>query len=217
MFIRKFLKDTDGAAMVEFTIIAMLALTFLLGAVDFFFAFSQWNSVVKAVERGARIAAVSTPVDNGLRNLTGLVSGVNQPGDPMPANYFSIICQGASTSGGSCTGTRAGTYNASAMNQIVYGRGSSLSCTDATSAYSVGMCDIYSRITPANVTVEYQQTGLGFVGRPGGPVPTVTVSIRNLSFEFFFLNSLLRFGPIQMPPISATVTGEDLFSSAPAS
>ena len=35
---------------------------FLLGAIDFLFAFYQWNAAAKAVQVGARIAAVSTPV-----------------------------------------------------------------------------------------------------------------------------------------------------------
>lgn len=209
MILRKLAKDTDGAAMVEFTIILTLFVIFLLGSVDFFLAYYQWNRVTKAVERGARIAVVSTPVDNGIRTVTDAISGL-QPGDPVPANYFVSTCEG-----GACTGTRAASYNANAMNLIVFGRDASQTCTDATSVYKIGMCDIYDKITPANVTVEYRYTGLGFVGRPGGAVPTVKVSVRNLTFDFVFLKHL--FGQIQMPSISATATGEDLFSSKPVS
>ena len=38
------------------------------------------------------------------------------------------------------------------MNAIVFGRGSA-SCSDATSFYYAGMCDIFPRIGPANVVV----------------------------------------------------------------
>jgi hypothetical protein len=46
------------------------------------------------------------------------------------------------------------------------------------------MCDIFSRITAANVKVVYTQTGLRFAGRIGGPVPTITVSLES-TFPIF--------------------------------
>ena len=100
------------------------------------------------------------------------------------------------------------------MNTIVFGRGS-LSCTDATSFYTAGMCDVFARITPANVVIVYAQTGLGFADRPGGPVPTITVSLQNLNFQFFFLGGLMGFSNIAVPGMTTTITGEDLSSSAP--
>jgi hypothetical protein len=101
------------------------------------------------------------------------------------------------------------------MNTIVFGRGSS-SCSDATTSYDAGMCDIFSRITPANVVVVYTQTGLGFAGRPGGPVPTVTLSLQHLPFQFFFLSSLMGFNNLQIPALTTSIVGEDLSSTAPA-
>ncbi|MDJ1159214.1 TadE/TadG family type IV pilus assembly protein [Chelatococcus sp. SYSU_G07232] len=209
---RKLIRDTGGSVMVEVAVTITLTLVFLLGTVDFLFAFQQWNRAIKAAERGARIAAVSAPVDAGLKSLDGLDTGFT-PGDPLPAGYYDILCDGATQS---CTGTRAGTYSATAMQWIVYGRGDQ-SCTGATGPYRIGMCDIFPAIGPANVRVAYRQTGLGFVGRPDGPVPTVTITLQNLTFDFFFLNGLLGFGRIQMPAITVTVTGEDLSSVAPAS
>jgi hypothetical protein len=84
------------------------------------------------------------------------------------------------------------------MNPIVFGRGSS-SCADAKSADVVGMCDIFSRITPTNVKIVYAQTGLGYAGRPGGPTPTINVSLQNLPFQFFFLRGLMGFHYFQIP------------------
>ena len=78
------------------------------------------------------------------------------------------------------------------------------------------MCDIFPRIGPANVVVVYTQTGLGFVGRPGGPVPTVTVALQNLPFEFFFLGALMRFNKVPMPALTTSITAEDLSSGAPS-
>jgi hypothetical protein len=77
------------------------------------------------------------------------------------------------------------------------------------------MCHLYSAITPANVTITYTQTGLGYAGRPGGPVPTITVSLQNLRFHFFFLDALLGFAEMTMPAMTTTTTGEHLSSRAP--
>ena len=76
------------------------------------------------------------------------------------------------------------------MNRIVFGRVGAASCVGATSSYEIGMCDIFNRVTPANVVVSYMYSGLGFAGRPGGPVPTITVSLQDIPFQFFFLGGL---------------------------
>jgi hypothetical protein len=69
----------------------------------------------------------------------------------------------------------------------------------------------------SNVQVEYAQTstGIGFAGRPGGPVPTVTVSLQNFPFTFYFLGGLMGFGNININ-VKSSITGEDLSSSAPS-
>ena len=131
--------------------------------------------------------------------------GGAKPGDPPPS-FTTRTCTGAG--GGSCTG--GGTYDVVAMNRIVFGRVpepvasmGAASCGNATSSYEIGMCDIFNRVTPANVVVSYMYSGLGFAGRPGPresdpscrnrPVPTITVSLQNIPFQFFFLGGLLGF------------------------
>lgn len=200
-------RETQGGVLVEATVMLSILLVFMLGSVDFLMAMYQWNAATKAVEIGARIAAVSSPVSSDLSSMTGLGGGT-VPGGPMPA--FSRVCTGAE--GGSCSG---GTYSAAAMNTIVYGRGSA-TCGDATSVYNAGMCDIFPRILPANVSITYTQSGLGYVARPGGPVPTIIVSVQNLPFQFVFLGGLMGMADIQIPGLTTTITGEDLSSSAPA-
>src|SRR6266487_638728 len=89
----------------------------------------------------------------------------------------------------------------------------------ATSSYTAGMCDIFSKIRPANVRIAYTQpaapAGLGFAGRPGGPVPTIKISLQNMPFRFFFLGDLLGFRNLQIPGATTTMTGEDLYSCSP--
>jgi TadE-like protein len=224
MATRSLANDENGGVLVETTIMISIVLVFVLGSVDFLFAFYQWNAAAKAVEMGARIAAVSAPLANGLNALsTAVVSSSVTVGSAMPS--FTVTCDGnAGTTTGSCSCTGACTgvagFNTAALRDIVYGRGST-SCGDATSAYFAGMCDIFPRIVQANadVRVVYDQPatgGLGYAGRAGGPVPTITVSIQNLPFQFFFLGStgLLGSSSINMPGLRTTISGEDLCSVA---
>ena len=208
-----FWRDETGAVLVEISILLPIVITILCGSIDFLYAFYQWNAAAKAVQVGARIAAVSDPVAAGLNDLTNVVvlSGSVAPRRSMPA--FTLTCDGrveACTCSGNCPGISANPYNAAAMNRIIFGRGSS-SCTDATTYYATGMCDILPSITAANVRIVYTQTGLGYAGRPGGPVPTITVSLQDLQFQFFFLSYLLGRN-IPIPAMTTTITAEDLCS-----
>lgn len=185
-----------------------LFFVFTFGMVEFLLAYWQWSSAVKAVQWGARIAAVSDPVAGDLEELDGLEDEA-APGDPFPP--FTMTCDGKTSE---CTGSDV--YNAAAMNAIVFGRNDlALSCAGGGGLQTLGMCDLFYRIRPANVRITYEWTGLGFAGRPGGAVPTITVSLQDLEFEFLFLGDLIGLGDITMPGMTTTITGEDLRSTAP--
>ena len=217
MSAKYFLRDQQGSVLVEVTIMLSVTLVLVLGAIDFLLLFYQWNAAAKAVQIGARLAAVSDPVASGLNRLSqAVVSASVPPGAAMP--NFVVTCDGR-TSTCTCNGVNAcwgiKGYDGAAMNTIVFGRGSS-SCSDAKSGDGVGMCDIFPRITPANVKIVYAQTGLGYAGRPGGPMPTITVSLQNLPFQFFFLRGLMGFHDFQIPASTVSLTAEDLSSRAPS-
>jgi TadE-like protein len=208
--------DERGAVLVEVSIVMTIMLVFLLGAVEFLFVFYQRSAAAKAVQIGVRIAAVSEPIARGLSGLSTEVLGPRvAQGGAMPE--FVVACDGSASRctcmSGACPSDLA--YNAAAMSTIVFGRGSA-SCGDAKSFYDTGMCDIFARITPANVVITYAQSGLGFAGRPGGPVPTITISLKDLRLQFYFLRGLAGFDDLQMPPLTTSMTAEDLSSSAPA-
>src|SRR5215475_178401 len=217
MSAKYFLRDQQGSVMVEVTIMLSIVLLLVLGAIDFLLLFYQWNAAAKAVQTGARLAAVSDPVAAGLNGLSAaVVTAAVPPGAAMP--NFAITCNGRTATchcnpTNACRGVTG--FDRAAMNTIVFGRGSS-SCSDAKSADQVGMCDIFPRITPANVRIVYAQTGRGYAGRPGGPVPTITVSIQNLPFQFYFLGGLIGFRNLQIPASTTSVTAEDLSGRAPA-
>ena len=109
------------------------------------------------------------------------------------------------------------------MKNIVYGRGKT-ACGAVAAGQLAAMCDVYPGLTPSNVTVTYQQSasltangvpgsGLGYAGRVGGPVPTITVEITGVTFNFVFINHLLGLSTLTMPTMRTTITGEDLSSS----
>lgn len=203
--------DHGGAVFAEFAILLPVIVTVVCGSIDFLYAFYQWNAAAKAVEVGARIAAVSDPVAPGLNDMSNeaVLNGVS-PRAPMPD--FTVACKAyACTCTGTCNGFLQDSYDSAAMNRIVFGRGSTACGDTATSYYATGMCDILSSITPANVVIVYKQTGLGYAGRPGGPAVTITVSLQNMRFQFFFLSALLGIH-IAMPPMTTSITAEHLCS-----
>ena len=74
-----FLRDQHGAVMVEVTIMLSITLVLVFGAIDFLLLFYQWNAAAKAVQIGARLAAVSDPVASGLHGLSRVVVSTSVP------------------------------------------------------------------------------------------------------------------------------------------
>lgn len=203
-----FRRDESGASMVEMTLVLPMLLTLLLGFVDFGYAYYQWNAATKAVQIGARMASISTPVAPQISTAGPTAVA----GDPVVPGSYAYVCDGA-TSLCSCTGAGcvAGTFTAANFNRIFYGDDGS--CAPVANVRP-GMCDFFPRLTPANVVVRYTATGLGYQTRPGGAVPTISVSLQNMTFQFFFIQPLLNLqsNTINMPSMLSTVTGEDMSS-----
>jgi TadE-like protein len=216
-FFVRLARDEDGGPLVEVAIILPILILFLFGGIDFMNALYQWNAAAKAVEVGARIAAVSDPVASGLTSMANeAVSSTLPSGGPMPD--FTVECDGGaaacSCTSGACDGM--GAYSADAMGLVVYGRAGGNACAPPASQYFAGMCNLHPAIAPQYVTLVYKQTGLGYAGRNFGPVPTITVSLNaassktKLPFKFFFL----PFAAIDIPRVTTTITGEALSASA---
>src|SRR5262249_6128559 len=134
MSAKYFLRDQQGSVLVEVTIMLSITLVLVLGAIDFLLLFYQWNAAAKAVQIGARLAAVSDPVASGLNSLSqAVVSAAVPPGAAMP--NFVVTCDGR-TATCTCNGVNACRgmkgYDRAAMNTIIFGRASS-SCSHAKS------------------------------------------------------------------------------------
>ena len=219
---RNIWSDDSGAVILEMTVTITLFLVVLFGTVEGGNLFYQWNVATKATQLGARIAAVSVPVSNRLAGMTGLDDcdggATYQPGEPITTNCFDITCE--STAVDAATGTcndNAADYNANAMRSIVFGRNiggapdTSCESANASNPRTLGMCHVFTRITPQKVSIRYQYTGLGYAGRPGGLVPTITVSLKDIDFDWVAMSSLVPgVGPITIPGLRTTITGEDL-------
>ena len=188
----------EGAAAVEFALVCIPLLAITIGIMEFAFALYQWNAAEKATQFGVRIAVVSNPVAGGLTDY----DGSSEPGavngeSPMP-DFATQVCNGATST---CTDNGDYPFNSSAHSRILS-----------------KMQDVFPRITASNVVVEYRPIQLGFVGRPCGPVPSVTVRLQNMTFDFIVIDAILDLieggtplpSSIAMPSFKATMVGEDL-------
>lgn len=184
------LRNRRAATAAEFALVLPLLILFLFGIIDAGRLMWTLNTAEKATQMGVRYAVVSDPVADVVD--TDFVDDYSIPGgDVVPAATFgSATCSNA----GSCTVTGAASSvsgrNAAAFDAIV-----------------TWMQNFYPAIQAANVTVTYENVGLGYSGDPTGPdvSPLTTVAISNLQFR-----SLVLFGGnLTLPVIRASLTLED--------
>jgi Flp pilus assembly protein TadG len=193
-FIRRLRKESQGAAAVEFALVCIPLLIITFGIIEYAFALFQWNTAEKATQFGVRKAVVSDPVAVGLNTFNGKTNSTEFGDEPMP-NFANspVVCNGATAS---CN--NGFSFSQASHTRIV-----------------TRMRQMFPRITASNVIVEYAPIGLGFVGRCG-PVPSVTVRLQNMTYDFVVIHSLLNLvggsaaASLAMPNFAATMVGEDL-------
>jgi Flp pilus assembly protein TadG len=224
MRIERLISDQNGGVLVETTVMILFALIFLFGAIDFLFAFYQWNVANKAAQFGARIAAVSNPVASDLPNFQSYTGYARGEALLPSSNFYSLTCDGATSrcscdAGYTCTGVNTN-YDQNALNTIVFGRNwlvtGRAQCDPTSNVYLRGMCHMFPRIGVTNVAITYKDTGLGFAYQPNGPTPTIIVRLQNLPFQYFFLSGLLGFATTNIPAQPTSITGEDLSVIGPS-
>ena len=192
-----FRRSEDGATLIEGLIVFPIILLTFATFVEFGVAMVQWNQTVKAMQFGARTLAVSDPLVP-MGAFTADYPATE--GGPVPVTAVSVSC-----------GVGAAACNAAGMNRLIFG--SDGQCNPTAQNTRLGMCDINQRITAQNIRVTYYRSGLGYVGRPDGPVVSITIETRNLNFDFFFLGALLGLNRITIPAHPVTITSEDLSST----
>lgn len=206
--------DSSGAALLEFTVVFPIVMLIVLGVIDVTLLMIDWSTYNRATYSGARIAAISDPVALGINAvIAGTSAGDacidattgNSTGNCTARNAATCIATGA-TSGGSCTGGYG--FSNTALDTIV-----------------AEMRKVFSNLDRRQVSVTYTPIMMGYVGRPDGFPMNVTVSIRCVRHQFFFLHTLMKWtmpaaptacsginvpAGVVMPAFATTLPSEDL-------
>ena len=195
----RFRRDEDGVVLVEGLLSMPIVILMMIAMVECGMLLFQWNLTVKALQIGARLAAVSEPVvgQTAYDTLTNDYGALIE-GDPVPNAIVTVSC-----------GAGASPCDATQLNRLMTGGDA---CGTTTFGAPAGICDMARFINPDNLRISYHRAGLGYVGRPFGVVTTITVELRNQYFDFIFLDAILPdlFGGINIPAHPVTITSEDL-------
>ena len=192
---KRVLTDERGDVLVGFVLIVGLLFGLFFAGVGFFLLFSWLQFTDMATQAGVRTAVVRTPVVAGLPEVIALAdegpvgrSCITNPGACVPLEPR--FC-GPFYGGGACAG-------------------------DAFNHIAARMQQIFPVIQPANISIRYEDSGLGYVGGP--PVPLVTIVVSDLPIPvigaIIDLASRLVGGAdgagATLRPIQASMTAEDL-------
>ena len=188
-FIR-LLKDTRASGAAEFALVVPLLLLLLLGIIDVGRYMWTLNRIEKATQMGVRYAVVSDPVASVVN--TDFVNDYSIPGgDTVSTSVFGSATCG-STGNCTVTGTASGVNgrNATAFTNIL-----------------IWMQNFMPTLAATNISVTYQNVGLGYSGDPTGPdvSPLTTVAVSGIQFRSFMLLGL----SMTLPTIRASLTLED--------
>lgn len=192
-----FWQDQYGVTLTEGLITLPLVLLVFAAFVEFGYAMSQWNQTVKALQFGARLAAVSDPLTSDFA-------------DVFPTDADDPLNNGDATPNDATISSTCGPALANCsdeLNRVVMG---SDGVCGVAGDPNPGICDLNWRIQPANLVVTYQRSGLGYWGRPNGPVLSMRLEVRNVTFDLPLLGALLGLDQIEVPAHPVTLTTEDL-------
>lgn len=152
---------------------------------------TQWNLFTKAAQIGARKLVVSEPMmDQGSFNAEFAFDSTKGGEVIRPDATERISCAGTA-----CPEAK--------MDWLLNGSG-------VPNPAWRGIRRVYGGIDPEHITVTYETSGLGYEGRPTGPVVSVKLEIDGDAFEIPVVSALMDLGDIDFPSINASATSEDL-------
>jgi Flp pilus assembly protein TadG len=208
----KLLRDISGAILVETTIVLPMFLLLVLGTIDVTYMFYEWALANKAAYVGARIAVVSDPVAAKITDLNYTESQLQLIGQPCFDNAGNNV---------NCPLVPPTVCTSTACTPNTFG-------FDSTAFKNIfdRMKVILPRLQLQNVTITYQANDSGFVGQPyvGNSAQfslplNVTVSIIDMTHQFYFIGPLVKFFGVFFPAMSTlptfatTLQSEDMDSS----
>jgi hypothetical protein len=234
----KLLRDITGSVLVEYSIVFPIFMLLTFGTVDVSHMLFELALASKATYVGARAAVVSSPVARNIisvenytadqvQKLGQLCFHAGEPIAPLDPNgncpSLGCVCT-AGISEGQCVDLSS-----------LYTCPAGWSEQAFTNANGTGILDqmkaIFPQLTRQNVQITYQTNDLGFVGQtdlegqPGLPM-NVTVSIRCMTHQFFFIGGLMGWvfsgppsgcpaGPAgpAIPAFASTLQSEDMLTN----
>ncbi len=169
--LRRFLRDEDGASLIEYAIVISLFLLVFFAILDFGRLGFNWVMTEKAMQRAARIAVTRAPVCDGVPET--FERGTNT------APVYGTLCRAGS---GICSdmGTQACVLNNSpalaSMTDYDAGCGTIANPDTATEIWCTVWPILPSNATPRNIRISYTfDENLGFLGGPYTPMVEVAV------------------------------------------
>jgi hypothetical protein len=188
----RFVGETSGVTLVEGLLVFPLMVLVISVCIEFGYAMYQINMAAKAMELGVRRLIVSEPFSTDFATVFAFDPA--QGGNKIDADAtVKSVC-----------GAGATPCIASAMDWLVGPNGPSNSWP--------GLASYYPSVDVQNIRITYEQNGLGYQGRPTGPVVSVRMELVNQSFNLPLLGALLRVVNFNLPPMTVSTTSEDLQS-----
>src|SRR6516164_1466564 len=208
----RFWRDTVGSVLVEYAVVFPLFMLVALVTIDVTSMLYDWVLANKATYVGARAAVVSNPVAHHITEDRLLYN-------PSQLKQMGQFCFdfATGTGNGNCPAPSVKVdCTSSACTPDALGFDSSAFTNDDGTGIFDRMKTIFPRLEPSNVTISYQLNGSGYVGRPGGLPMNVTVSVQNVTHQFYFVTGIMSFfggkfpSTLAIPGFATTLTSEDM-------
>jgi len=184
--------DQRGASAAEFAMVVPLLLLLIFAIIDGGRLMWTINRADKAVQMGARYAAVTRMVPSSLAAYKfATAASPVASGTPVPvASWAGTTCVSDSCSNDTAAGPSPG-FDEDAFAGIVQ-----------------RMAVLFPEISDATVQISYKNVELGYSGDPYGAdvAPEITVSVSGLTYTPLTTLSLAAFN---LPTFKASVTMED--------
>ncbi len=186
-------RSEEGSALTEGLLVLPIMFLAFAVIVEFGMMVFQWNMAAKSMHLAVRKLVVSDPATTNFDTVFAF--DASRGGQLIDADATIVSqCDGDAT-------TAIPDCNAGVMDRLVNGAGGP--AWPGLSAY-------FPSIKPEHVHISYEQSGLGYEGRPLGPVVTVRLQINRAAVDLPVLGGLFDVLEIGFPPFTVTATSEDL-------